>query len=315
MSKLFKVTTILILSLILTTSFGCSKKKGIEDIRKEFDAKPSAKYLSKLKKFYKKKGDTKALLEISEKYFKAFPKDPYIKEDMGKIYSEIAKTKKGEERLALLMKAVDFGFTSDTLSKNLSDLVIQKIAAYEKAENQQMLGSFLLKVKKLPLNSDVRTTVLSKLDFLKNKKVFDPFYIPWKENFEKNSDKFIKTIFKKGGVKYDKNKGVFTIQYTVPVKNNVEKAKAEAFYQNDHLLTILKYAIEHNRRPPVGKEFGELPFPKEDFKCESAIMSENKKDLTLTCNLTILDLGKALFAVRKDSEKNSKEKKDTKSTK
>ncbi len=313
MNKFLKTFLIVLLSSLLVTTFSCTpKKKGIDDIRTAFNKKPTASNLSRLKRYYKKKKDLNSLLEIYNVYYKANPKDPYIKEDMGKIYAEVAKTKKGEEKLNLLMKAIDFGYSNDLLSRDLSDLVIEKITAFEKSENSKMLGDFLNKVKKLPLTPDVRTTVLSKIDFLKNKKVFDKFYIPFKEKFEANSDKFIKAIFPKSAVKYDKNKGLFTIQSTVKVRKGSEQAKADAFYLNDNLLIILKFAVEHNKRPPVGKEFAELPFPKEDFKCESAIISKDKKTLTLTCNLAILDLGKAIFAVREDTQgKKDTTKKDT----
>ncbi len=319
----FKFFTILVLTLTMIglSSCGKKKKKTIEEIRKEYNQKPTPKYLSVLRKYYKSKKDTKSILEISELYYKAYPKDKYIKQDIGKAYAELSNKEKGEKKLTYLIKAVNFGYTSSVLTTELTDLVGEKIKAFEKNNNDKDLKSFLEKTKKLPLDSKMRMTVNSKLDFLKNKAVFDKFYGPFKKEKESKTAGLLSKVFPKKNVTYDKSKGDFIIKAVSRVakkdsdKNNYAKTKNIAYNINLENFTILKYALEHGTRPPVGKEFNELPFPKEDFHCDGVVLSKDKKALQLTCTANILDLGKAFFSVRDEGKKEVNKPNDKKSAK
>jgi len=310
----FRIFAILILTLTMVGLSGCGKKKkrNVEEIRAEFNKKPTPKYLAYLKKHYKAKKDMKSVLEISEAYYKAYPKDRYIKQDIGKAYAELANKEKGEKKLSYLIKAVDFGYTSNLLTTELTELVGEKIKNFEKNNNDKDLNLFLEKTKKLPLDSKMRMTINSKIDFLKNKVVFDKFYIPFKEKTEKNISGLITKIFPKKNVVYDNTKGNFIIKSASNVakgdsdKNNYSKTKNILYNINLENFTILKYALEHGMKPPVGKEFNELPFPKEDFHCDSVVLSKDKKALQLTCTANILDLGKAFFSVRDEGKKVTK---------
>jgi hypothetical protein len=319
-NRKFKIVLILILTLTLLGLSSCGKKKktDINEIRKEFNKKPTPRYLTYLKKYYKEKKDKKAILEISEIYYKAFPQDKYIKEDIGKAYSELASLEKGEKKLELLIKAVDFGYTNSLLTEELTELIGEKIKAFEKNNNDTDLASFLEKTKKLPIDSKMRMTINSKVDFLKNKAIFDKFYIPFKTNTEKKAPTLLAQIFPKKNVEYDSVKGNFIIKAVVSVqngdndKNNYPKTKNIAYNINLENFTILKYALEHDAKPPVGQEFNELPFPKEDFHCDGVVLSKDQKALQLICNVNILDLGKAFFSVRDEGKKEEPKKEDVK---
>lgn len=319
----FKIFTILILTLTMfgLSSCGKKKKKTIKEIRMAYNQKPTPKYLSVLRKYYKNKKDTKSILEISETYYKAYPKDKYIKQDIGKAYAELANKEKGEKKLNYLIKAVDYGYTSSILTRELTDLVAEKIKTFEKNNNDKDLKAFLEKTKKLPLNSKMRMTVNSKLDLLKNKAVFDKFYSKFKKEKESKMVALLRKIFPKKNVTYNKTKGDFIIKAVSRVakkdsdKNNYAKTKNIAYNINLENFTILKYALEHGKRPPVGKEFNELPFPKEDFHCDGVVLSKDKKALQLTCTANILDLGKAFFSVRDEGKKEVKKSNDKKNAK
>ncbi len=318
-----RIFTILILTLTMITISGCGKKKkkSIEEIRKEYNQKPTPRAFAVLKKHYKAQKNTKAILEISEAYYKSYPQDKYIKQDIGKAYSELASKEKGEKKLSLLIKAVKFGYSSSMLTQELTDLVGEKIKAFEKNSNDKDLKVFLEKTKKLPLDSKMRMTINSKLDFLKNKAVFDKFYVPFKKEKESKIATLLPKIFPKKSVTYDKAKGDFVVKSVAKVakgdsdKNNYAKTKNIAYNINLENFTILKYALEHGTRPPVGKEFNELPFPKEDFHCDGVVLSKDKKALQLTCTANILDLGKAFFSVRDEGKKEVKKSDDKKTPK
>ena len=310
----FKILVIMLLFVsFFAVGCGKKKKKSIEEIRKEYNQKPTPKYYSILKKHYKEKKDIKSILEISEIYYKAFPKDKYIKEDIGKYYAELANKEKGEKKLTLLIKAVDFGYTSNLLTNELTELVGEKIKAFEKNNNDKDLKVFLKKAQKLPLSEQMKMTINSKLDFLKNKVEFEKFFKPFKAQTEEKVDSLLTKIFPKKEVTYDKAKGDFIIKAVSGVakgdsdKNNYAKTKNLAYNAALETFTILKYALEHGKRPPVGKEFNELPFPKEDFHCDGVVLSKDKKALQLTCTANIVDLGKAFFAVRDVKEENKKD--------
>lgn len=309
----FILTIMLSFALIGLISCGGKKKsKNIADIRAEFNKKPNPKSLMFLKKHYKKENNDKAILEISEVYYKAYPKDRYIKQDIGKAYAKLAEKEKGEKKLALLIKAIDFGYSNNLLTEELTNLIGEKIKAYEKNDNDKELSNFLEKTKKLPLDSKMRMSINSKIDFLKNKAVFDKFYKPFKAKVETDIITLLTKIFPKKNVSYDKVKGEFMIKVVSGVqkgdsdKNNYAKTKNIAFNTNLEDLTILKYALEHGTRPPIGKEFNELPFAKEDFHCDGVVLSKDKKALQLICTANILDLGKAFFTVRDEAKEEVK---------
>lgn len=289
-----------IISVILVTSllFSCSKKKdSIEDIRKKFDKNPKASHFSKLKKFYKKKDDKKNLLEIFEIYYKANPKDPYIKSDIAKIYVEQARLKKGDEKLNLLMKAHKLKYYNENLSSEVSKIIDNKIKKLQKENNEEKLKELLLKSKEYPLTQKLRTDIDSLADFLLNKKKFEEFYKPFKEDFDKKSADFIKFIFPSKDVKYENSEFLFQV---------VSSKKKDLPVLAKNQLTILKYAIENNKRPPVGKEFAELYLNEELFKCED--IKAEKKMFSMICKLNLEDLGKAIFAARNSKDKEVKEK-------
>jgi len=322
-SSKLRFILVIMLSFMLVGLVGCGgkkKKRDIASVRAEFNKKPNPKYLRYLKKHYKKEKNAKAILEILEVYYKAYPKDRYIKKDIGKAYADLANKEKGEKKLALLIKAVDFGYTNSLLTQELAALVGEKIKAFEKNNNDKELKIFLEKTKKLPLNSKMRININAKIDFLKNKAVFDKFYVPFKAKVEKNRKPLLAKIFPKKNVGYDKVKGNFMIQAITKVqkgdsdKNNYAKTKNIAYNVNLENLTILKYALEHGKRPPVGKEFKELPFGKEDFHCDGVVLAKDKKSLQLICTASILDLGKAFFSVR-DADKTEVKKKAKKEVK
>jgi len=311
-----KLQTVLIimLSLLLVglTSCGKKKKKTIEDIRTEFNKKPNSKYLIALKKHYKKENNTKAILEISEAFYKAFPNDRYIKTDIGKVYADLAKKEKGEKKLELLTKASSFGYTNTLLTQELASLVDEKIKVLEKNGNNDELIKFLEKTKKLPLQSKMRRAVELKINLIKNKAVFDKFYKPFRANIEKTVPALLATIFPQKNVAFDKAKGDFLLKSVAIVqkgdtdKNSYTKTKNIAYNSNLELFTVLKYALEHGKKPPVGKEFRELFFPKESFHCDSVVLSKDKKKLQLTCTANILDLGQIFFDAKKDAEESAK---------
>ncbi len=288
--------------LLVVLLFSCSKKKAsIEEIRKSFDKNPTVSNFSKLKKHYKKKDDKKSLLEIFEIYYKANPKDPYIKTDIAKIYVEQARAKKGDEKLSLLMKASKLGYYNENLVSDVSKLVDDKIKALKKENNEGKLKKFLEDSKKYPLNRKLRTDIDSLMDFLLNKKKFEEFYKPFKQEFDKKSVNFIKMIFPAKDVLYDVKNSLFLFQIV-----SAKQKDLNTLAKNQ--LTVLKYAVENNKRPPVGKEFEELYLNEELFKCEEA--KKEKKLFTMICKLSLEDLARALFAAR-----NSKEQKDKKGKK
>ncbi len=290
--------------------FSCGKKKeSIESIRADFEKNPTVKSLSILQKHYGEKNDLDNGIKILEIYLAKNPKDKYAKEDIGKFYAKKSEKLQGEERMEMLIKATSYGFSNDLLSKDLTALVSQKIVALEKESDNEKIIAFFNKVEKLPLSKEIRRSITAKTDIIKNQKEFDDFYKPFKENFDKNSEEFIKNIFNNQGVTYDVTSGTFSLQGSAKVGKTIEDAKVDAISVTIDLLTVLKYAIENNKRPPQGEDIEVIPLDAETLACNEGVLSEDKKTVTITCNLNILSLGKAFFSIRKQ---NSEKKGDNK---
>jgi len=204
------------------------------------------------------------------------------------------------------------------LTQELVALVGEKIKTLEKNGNNDELVKYLENTKKLPIDSKMRRSVELKINLIKNKAVFDKFYNPFKANIEKNVPTLLTTIFPQKNVTFDSAKGDFLLKSIATVqkgdtdKNSYTKTKNIAYNSNLELFTILKYALEHGKKPPVGKEFRELFFPKESFHCDSVVLSKDKKKLQLTCTANILDLGQIFFDAKKDDKKEVKKDADTK---
>ncbi len=290
--------------------FSCGKKKeSIESIRADFEKNPTVKSLSILQKHYGEKNDLDNGIKILEIYLAKNPKDKYAKEDIGKFYAKKSEKLQGEERMEMLIKATSYGYSNDLLSKDLTALVSQKIVALEKESDNEKIIAFFNKVEKLPLSKEIRRSITAKTDIIKNQKEFDDFYKPFKENFDKNSEEFIKNIFNNQGVTYDVTSGTFSLQGSAKVGKTIEDAKVDAISVTIDLLTVLKYAIENNKRPPQGEDIEVIPLDAETLACNEGVLSEDKKTVTITCNLNILSLGKAFFSIRKQ---NSEKKGDNK---
>ncbi|MBN2693694.1 hypothetical protein JXR93_03440 [bacterium] len=304
-----KFVVVLLATLFL---FSCGKKKeSIESIRADFEKNPTVKSLSILQKHYGEKNDIDNKIKILEIYLAKNPKDKYAKEDIGKSYAKKAEKLQGEEKMDMLIKATSYGYTNDLLSKELTSLISQKIVALEKENDSEKIMDFFKKVEKLPISKELRRSIVAKTDIIKNQKEFDAFYKPFKENFDKTSEDFIKNIFNNQGVTYDIKSGLFTLQGGAKVTKNIEDAKVDAISVSIDLLTILKYAIENNKRPPQGEDIEVIPLDAEALACNEGVLSEDKKTVTIICNLNILDLGKAFFSIRKQeaTKKEGEEKK------
>ncbi len=308
MKKLLKSVLVVMVVLFIA---GCGKKQpDFDSIKAEFDKNPTPKALSYLMKHYDAKKDEDSKIEVLKTYLKSKPEDKYAKEDIGKAYAKKAEAKTGDEKMELLIKAAEFGYKNDLILKELSKLVSAKLIQLEKENNEEALIAFMETAKKLPVDNDIKKNINAKFDIMKNKKEFDLFYKPFKENFDKNAEEFVKKIFNSQNITYDLTLGDFTIQGSSKVTKDVETAKVNAVAVISDNFTILRYALEKGEKPKEGEEIAVVPVPSEALACNEGTLSEDKKTITITCKINILDLGKAFFSVREVKEENKDSKKE-----
>lgn len=274
---------------------GCSSTEDkVNALQSAFDQKPTVKTFKILRKYYKKKKMIDQEITLYERYLQAFPKKIRIKKGLGRAYSKKGMTLTGEQRYLLLKKALEYGYKNDHTVGIFSKLVEKKLMAL--AEQPEKKLTYLQEIKHLPMNSTLRIKLNESLDYLKNRKGFEHYFKKLKVGMKQKKRAFSK-VLKSERITFNPQSELFTVTAIIPFSRKGGFNKNVSQKMIDSKIDVLKYALEHFKKPPMDQEIQVIPLEKDAVVCDEG--KRVKKQFVRTCTVSLQEIARTFFALRK----------------